>query len=44
MKTERFENVSVQPGPKAMIIWSDLSPQFFCIDATLLCKFETNKI
>ena len=34
----------MQPGPKAMIIWSDLSPQFFCIDATLLCKFEINKI
>ena len=27
----------------AMIIWSDLSPRFFCIDATLLCKFETDK-
>ena len=23
-----------------MITWSDLPPQFFCIDATLLCKFE----
>ena len=27
-----------------MIIWSDLSPQFFCTDATLLCKFETDTI
>ena len=29
---------------KATIIQCDLSPQFFCIDATLLCKFESDKI
>ena len=49
LKTQRNENgtiwnVSMQQGPKAMIRWSDLSPQFFCIDATLLYKFETDKI
>ena len=36
-------NLSPDKAPP-MIIWSDLSPQFFCIDATLLCKFETDKI
>ena len=29
---------------KATITWWDLSPGFFCIDATLLCEFESNKI
>ena len=28
----------------AAIIRCDLSPRFFCIDATLLCKFESDKI
>ena len=29
---------------KATITRCDLSPRFFCIDATLLCEFESNKI
>ena len=29
---------------KATITRCDLSPRFFCIDATLLCKFESDKI
>ena len=29
---------------KAAIRRCDLSPQFFCIDATLLCEFESDKI
>ena len=28
----------------AAVTWCDLSPQFFCIDATLLCEFESDKI
>ena len=31
-------------GSKAMITRCDLSPRFFCIDATLLCEFESDKI
>ena len=29
---------------KATITWCDLSARFFCIDATLLCEFESDKI
>ena len=29
---------------KATITRCDLSPRFFCTDATLLCKFESDKI
>ena len=29
---------------KATITWCDLSSRFYCIDAMLLCKFESNKI
>ena len=29
---------------KATITRYDLSPRFFCIDATLLCEFESDKI
>ena len=29
---------------QARVTWCDLSPQFFCNDATLLCKFEIDKI
>ena len=29
---------------KAIITRCDLSPRFFCIDATLLCEFESDKI
>ena len=29
---------------KATITQCDLSPRFFCIDATLLCEFESDKI
>ena len=29
---------------KATITWCDLSPRFFCNDATLLCEFENDKI
>ena len=29
---------------KATIARCDLSPRFFCIDATLLCEFESDKI
>ena len=38
-KTCRF----VSPA-KATITRCDLTPRFFCIDATLLCKFESDKI
>ena len=31
-------------GFKATITRCDLSPRFFCIDATLLCGFESHKI
>ena len=31
-------------GPKATITQCDLSPRFYCIDATLLCVFESDKI
>ena len=30
--------------PETTITWCDLSPQFFCIDATLLCEFESDEI
>ena len=30
--------------PKATITRCDLSPRFFCIDAKLLCEFESDKI
>ena len=30
--------------PKATITRCDLSPRFFCISATLLCEFESDKI
>ena len=29
---------------KATVTRCDLSPRFFCIDATLLCEFESDKI
>ena len=29
---------------KATTTRCDLSPRFFCIDATLLCEFESDKI
>ena len=29
---------------KATITRCDLPPRFFCIDATLLCEFESDKI
>ena len=29
---------------KGTVTQCDLSPRFFCIDATLLCKFESDKI
>ena len=29
---------------KATITRCDLSPRFFCIEATLLCEFESDKI
>ena len=29
---------------KATITRCDLSPRFFCIDATSLCEFESDKI
>ena len=29
---------------KATITRCDLSPRFFCIDATFLCEFESDKI
>ena len=30
--------------PKAIITRCDLLPRLFCIDATLLCEFESDKI
>ena len=35
--SDRFET-------KAAITRCDLSPRFFCTDATLLCEFESDKI
>ena len=32
------------PCSKATITRCDLSSRFFCIDATLLCEFESDKI
>ena len=32
------------PKAKATITQYDLSSRFFCIDATLLCEFESDKI
>ena len=29
---------------KATITRCDLSPQFFCVDATLLCEFESDNM
>ena len=29
---------------KATVTGCDLSPRFFCINATLLCEFESDKI
>ena len=29
---------------KATVTRCDLSPRFFCIDATLLCEFESDEI
>ena len=39
-----MDEVLIVTGPKATITRSDLSPRFFCIDATLLCEFESDKI
>ena len=33
-----------RPMTKATITRCDLSARFFCIDATLLCEFESDKI
>ena len=30
-------------NPKAVIARCDLSPRFFCIHATLLCEFESDR-
>ena len=40
----RLKRNDIVTGPEAMITWCDLSPRFFCIDATLLCEFESDKI
>ena len=34
----------VDSGNLTWIKWCDLSPRFFCIDATLLCKFESDEM
>ena len=39
-----FETYFSKKKPEATITRCDLSPQFFCIDATLLCEFESDKI
>ena len=36
--SEKYKNL------KATITRCDLSPRFFCIDATSLCEFESDKI
>ena len=36
--------VGIQLPTKAAITRCDLSPRFFCIDATLLCEFESDKV
>ena len=36
--------VTALPGPMATITRCDLSPRFFCINATLLCEFESDNI
>ena len=37
-------HLSLLAERKATITRCDLSPRFFCIDATLLCEFESDKI
>ena len=41
-----YYNIEVEESDQsnATITQYDLSPRFFCIDATLLCQFESNKI
>ena len=34
----------IERTSKATITRCDLSPRFFCIDATLLCEFQSDKI
>ena len=41
---EQNLSVTMQTWPKATITRCDLSPRFFCVDATLLCEFESDKI
>ena len=38
------KNRRVRSSLKATITRCDLSPLFFCIDATLLCEFESDEI
>ena len=39
----RCKRNDILTRPKATITWCDLSPRFFCIDAILFCKFESDK-
>ena len=43
MLNKRLGHVFVNSS-KATITQCDLSPLFFCIDSTLLCEFESDKI
>ena len=40
----RLETLKLSLLCKATITRCDLSPRFFCIDARLLCEFESDKI
>ena len=41
---EKRHSADFANSSKATITPCDLSPGFFCIDATLLCEFESDKI
>ena len=44
IKSKYFQGQDITRVCKATITWCDLSPRFFCIDAMLLCEFESDKI
>ena len=44
LNDDLLQTCMVHIMPKATITRCDLSPRFFCIDATLLCEFESDKI
>ena len=43
MVDSRVRRIELYDDSKATTTRVDLSPRFFCIDATLLCEFESDK-